>query len=98
VCYPLTELGVNRHQPHNRFLECALAANAEFIVTVKGPLRRCAQVSTNPDSSLQSIEPQATHTVCIHRESGDTAARIAQEILRGRPETPETCRHRVAPA
>jgi predicted nucleic acid-binding protein len=34
VCYPLTELGVNRHKPHNRFLECALAANAEFIVTV----------------------------------------------------------------
>ena len=35
VCYPLTELSVIRHEPDNRFLECALAANAEFIVTVK---------------------------------------------------------------
>ena len=34
VCYPLTELSVIRHEPDNRFLECALAAHAEFIVTV----------------------------------------------------------------
>jgi predicted nucleic acid-binding protein len=34
VCYPLTELSVIRHEPDNRFLECALAGNAEFIVTV----------------------------------------------------------------
>lgn len=34
VCYPLTELSVIRHEPDNRFLECALAATAEFIVTV----------------------------------------------------------------
>lgn len=34
VCYPLTELSVIRHEPDNRFLECALAANADFIVTV----------------------------------------------------------------
>jgi hypothetical protein len=34
VCYPLTELSVIRHEPDNRFLEGALAANAEFIVTV----------------------------------------------------------------
>ena len=26
VCYPLTELSVIRHEPDNRFLECALAA------------------------------------------------------------------------
>jgi predicted nucleic acid-binding protein len=26
VCYPLTELSVVRHEPDNRFLECALAA------------------------------------------------------------------------
>ena len=31
---PLTELSVIRHEPDNRFLECALAANSEFIVTV----------------------------------------------------------------
>ena len=34
VCYPLTELSVIRHEPDNRFLECALAADAAFIVTV----------------------------------------------------------------
>jgi predicted nucleic acid-binding protein len=34
VCYPLTELSVIRHEPDNRFLECALAADAKFIVTV----------------------------------------------------------------
>jgi predicted nucleic acid-binding protein len=34
VCYPLTELSVIRHEPDNRFVECALAANPEFIVTV----------------------------------------------------------------
>lgn len=34
VCYPLTELGVIRHERDNRFLECAFAANAAFIVTV----------------------------------------------------------------
>ena len=34
VCYPLTELSVIRHEPDNRFLECALAVNAEFLVTV----------------------------------------------------------------
>jgi predicted nucleic acid-binding protein len=33
VCYPLTELSVIRHEPDNRFLECALAASAEVIVT-----------------------------------------------------------------
>ncbi len=34
VCYPLTELSVIRHEPDNRFLECAFAADAELIVTV----------------------------------------------------------------
>jgi predicted nucleic acid-binding protein len=32
VCDPLTELSVVRDEPDNRFLECALAADAEFIV------------------------------------------------------------------
>jgi predicted nucleic acid-binding protein len=43
ACYPPTELGVIRHEPDNRFLECALAANADFIITVNtasGPSRR----------------------------------------------------------
>lgn len=34
LCHPLTELRVIRHEPDNRFLECAFAASAEFIVTV----------------------------------------------------------------
>ena len=34
VCHPLTELSVIRHEPDNRFLECALSASADFIVTV----------------------------------------------------------------
>jgi len=33
-CYPLTELDVIRHRPDNRFLECALAVAADFIITV----------------------------------------------------------------
>ncbi len=33
VCYPLTDLNVIRHEPDNRFLECALASSADFIVT-----------------------------------------------------------------
>ena len=33
-CYPLTELEVIRHKPDNRFLECALAVPADFIITV----------------------------------------------------------------
>ena len=34
VCHPLTDLNVIRHEPDNRFVECALAASADFIVTV----------------------------------------------------------------
>lgn len=34
LCYPLTELEVIRHKPDNRFLECALAVSADFIITV----------------------------------------------------------------
>jgi len=34
LCYPLTELDVIRHKPDNRFLECALAVSADFIITV----------------------------------------------------------------
>lgn len=34
VCHPLTEMSVIRHEPDNRFLECALAAGAEFLITV----------------------------------------------------------------
>ena len=34
MSYPLTELHIIRHEPDNRFLECALAARADFIITV----------------------------------------------------------------
>lgn len=30
----MTELHVIRHEPDNRFLECALAINADFLITV----------------------------------------------------------------
>ena len=34
ICYPLTTLSVIRHEPDNRFLECALAVKADYLVTV----------------------------------------------------------------
>lgn len=34
LCHPLTELRIIRHEPDNRFLECAFAANADYIITV----------------------------------------------------------------
>lgn len=34
VCFPLTTLAVIRHEPDNRFLECALAVGADYLVTV----------------------------------------------------------------
>lgn len=34
LCHPLTELQVIRHEPDNRFLECAFAAGADFLITV----------------------------------------------------------------
>ena len=33
-CHPLSELNVIRHEPDNRFLECALAVEADFLITV----------------------------------------------------------------
>ena len=34
VCWPLTPLAVIRHEPDNRFVECALACHADYLVTV----------------------------------------------------------------
>jgi len=34
LCYPLTRLNVIRHEPDNRFIECALAVKADYLVTV----------------------------------------------------------------
>ena len=34
VCYPLTELDCIHHEPDNRFIECAFAISADFLITV----------------------------------------------------------------
>ncbi len=34
LCYPLTRLRIVRHEPDNRFIECALAVKADYLVTV----------------------------------------------------------------
>lgn len=34
ICFPLTSLAVIPHEPDNRFLECALAVAADYLVTV----------------------------------------------------------------
>ena len=34
LCYPLTYLRVVRHEPDNRFVECALAVEADYLITV----------------------------------------------------------------
>jgi predicted nucleic acid-binding protein len=34
VCYPLTRLNCIRHEPDNRFVECALAVDADYLITV----------------------------------------------------------------
>jgi len=34
LCYPLVELDYIQHEPDNRFVECALAVNADWLVTV----------------------------------------------------------------
>jgi predicted nucleic acid-binding protein len=33
-CYPLSPLRVIRHEPDNRLVECALAVNADYLITV----------------------------------------------------------------
>ncbi len=60
VCYPLTELSLIRHEPDNRFLESALAADAEFIVTVNtapGPLRSEAISSGEGGETQRNPQP-----------------------------------------
>jgi len=32
--FPFGEVGLIRHQPDNRFLECAFAADADYLVTI----------------------------------------------------------------
>jgi predicted nucleic acid-binding protein len=34
LCWPLTTLAIIRHEPDNRFLECALACRADYLITV----------------------------------------------------------------
>ena len=51
VCYPLTELSVIRHEPDNRFLECALATDAGLIVTVNTARGTSIESSIKPCGS-----------------------------------------------
>jgi predicted nucleic acid-binding protein len=34
LCHPITELRIIRHEPDNRFMECAFAAAADYLITV----------------------------------------------------------------
>ncbi|MBI3416558.1 MAG: PIN domain-containing protein [Verrucomicrobia bacterium] len=34
LCHPLSVLSIIRHEPDNRFVECALAVDADFLITV----------------------------------------------------------------
>ncbi len=34
LCHPLVSLNYIRHEPDNRFIECALAVEADYLVTV----------------------------------------------------------------
>jgi predicted nucleic acid-binding protein len=34
ICYPLIQLDCIKHEPDNRFVECALAIDADYLVTV----------------------------------------------------------------
>jgi predicted nucleic acid-binding protein len=34
LCHPITELRIIRHEPDNRFLECAFAAAADYLITI----------------------------------------------------------------
>ncbi len=81
VCYPLTELSVIRHEPDNRFLECAFAVNAEFIVTVNtapGALRSKTVSSGERGASRRLLERpggravgEEIHSRVTTRRSGD---------------------------
>lgn len=73
VCYPLTELGVIRHEPDNRFLECALATRADFIVTVNTApghfdRKRYQSVSVSRPSGFLSLPEVARLVMKLVRE------------------------------
>lgn len=34
LCHPLSVLSIIRHEPDNRFVECALAVDSDFLITV----------------------------------------------------------------
>jgi len=65
ICYPLTTLKLIRHEPDNRFIECALAVRAEFLVTVntaRGHFDRkhydCVRVVTPGEFvNLDAVQP-----------------------------------------
>ena len=67
-----------RHEPDNRFLECALAVNAEFIVTVAVP---SSDAKTQSGTGMPFCK---AHTRCCRRRSSSVAASCADMSTRRR--------------
>jgi len=64
LCYPLTELDVIRHEPDNRFIECALAARVNYLITVnaaRGHFDRNCYGSTKVVTPGEFVNLSAVH-------------------------------------
>ena len=89
ICYPLTELRVIGHEPDNRFIECALACDADFLVTVntaKGHFDRPRYGSVR--SSRQVGSPTSMPSAnwfagCRRRDSRSASRRYVAEHADG---------------
>ena len=65
LCYPLTRLSVIRHEPDNRFIECALAVKVDYLVTVntaRGHFDRDSYdgvrvITPGPFADLDAVQP-----------------------------------------
>jgi len=68
LCYPLTELDVIRHKPDNRFLECALAVAADFIITV--------------DTARGHFDRSDYQGVCVATLGGFVNLPVVQKLIR----------------
>jgi hypothetical protein len=85
VCYPLTELSVIRHEPDNRFLECSLAADAEFIVTVNTGTLRSQAVSIGERGEARRVpERPGDRTIGEEAHSALIQPSLRRSILRER--------------
>ena len=79
VCYPLTELSVIRHEPDNRFLECALAVRADFLVTVN---TAPGHFDRKHFGTVRVVRPRARPN--RGRCASQLVARGARRMIRGR--------------